>query len=101
MPSKEKLLKLGSQMKVIEPGSLQTIHPPATPWENDPDLYGMILDRQRLLRQLVPLLRRVGASHPQRSQVNADRSTRRKTVRKSLRANAEAMAARLLELADG
>lgn len=86
-----------------QPGDLQTIYPREfrLPWENDPDLYGMILDRQRLLKQLVPLLRRVGASHPQRSQVNADRSTRRKKVRQALRANAEAMAARLLELADG
>lgn len=63
-------------------------------------LQGMLLDRRRLLKQLVPLLRRVGASHPERRKINADRSVRRKTVRKALRANADAIAARLLEIDD-
>lgn len=68
---------------------------------HDPELAGMLVDRQRLLRQLAPLLRRVGASHPQRSKVNAEKAVRRKQTRRDLRANAEAIAARLLEITDG
>lgn len=74
---------------------------PTPVFDNDPDLIGMLMDRRRLLRQLAPLLRRVGASHPQRSKVNAEKSVRRKATRRDLRANAEAIAARLLEISDG
>lgn len=67
---------------------------------DDRQLDGLVIDRQRLLRQLAPLLRRVGASNPKRHDLNAERAVRRKAIRKSLRQNAELIAARVMELND-
>jgi hypothetical protein len=68
--------------------------------DDDTTLRGLVLDRQRLLRQLGPALRRVGASNPHRTKINARLAVTRKRLRKELRANAEAIASRLLELSD-
>lgn len=64
----------------------------------DAELRGLLWDRARLLRELAPVLRYVGHSHPQRAAVNAKRSIIRKRIRKALRANAEAIAARCMHL---
>jgi hypothetical protein len=69
---------------------------------DDRELVGLCLDRQRLLRQLAPVLRRVGPSRPpaERRKLNIQRSKQRKLLRAALRANAEAISARCMQLAD-
>jgi uncharacterized protein involved in exopolysaccharide biosynthesis len=62
----------------------------------DRDLHGMLRDRQRLLRQLARVLRRVGPNHPQRHQVNHARSVDRKQLKDALRKNADTIAAHCL-----
>lgn len=100
MPSKEKLLEAGQAGFLRHRAEHPEAYDRRKLTRSDPELSGMLLDRRRLLKQLSPLLRRVGASHPQRSAINADRSFRRKEVRDALRLNAEAIASRLLEIDD-
>lgn len=66
----------------------------------DQTLRALAHDRERLLQALAPTLKRVGASNPNRSKVNARLAITRKRIRKELRANAEAIAIRVMELSD-
>lgn len=61
------------------------------------ELDGLCMDRQRLMRQLAPLLKRIGPNNPQRSAINAQRAVKRKQVKKALRKNADAIAALILQ----
>ena len=65
---------------------------------SDRELDGLLWDRARLLRQIAPVLRYVGHAHPRRAAVNQARAIQRKALRKALRMNAEAIAARCMEL---
>lgn len=64
----------------------------------DPELLGMALDRKRMLEQLAPLLRRVGPSHDNRSELNHANSIKRKELRRELKKNAAIIAARVMQL---
>lgn len=61
----------------------------------DAELHALLLDRQRLLRELAHVLKRVGHSNPKRAAVNAKRAEKRKALRKHVRRNAEAIASRV------
>lgn len=63
------------------------------PTEFTGQLAGLVLDRRRMQERLAVVLRRVGASHPKRKQVNAARAKERRALRQGLRRNADAMAA--------
>ena len=66
----------------------------------DPQLLGLTLDRARLLEEYAPLLRRVGASvgKDTRKRLNAQLRVKRLAKKHELHANAEAIAARCMEL---
>ena len=64
----------------------------------DPELAGLLVDRETLLEELAHVLRRVGASHPDRAKVNARRAKQRKKLKKALRLNANAIAHRNVQL---
>lgn len=64
----------------------------------DTQLNGLLIDRLRLQQQLAPVLRRVGPTHPDRAKINKKRAIQRKAVKKKLRVNANAIAARCMEL---
>lgn len=64
----------------------------------DRELHGMLLDRSRLLHDLAHVLRRVGASNPDRAAINRRRSVKRQQLRRDLRRNADDIAARLMAL---
>lgn len=66
--------------------------------KTDVVLQGLLRDRQRLLESLAPVLRRVGASNPHRAKVNARAAATRKRIRRDLRANADAIVMRVVEL---
>lgn len=68
--------------------------------DTDQELAGLLLDRERLLRSLAPVLRRVGSSNPHRAQINARHAKTRGRIRRELRANADALATRLMALRD-
>lgn len=63
-----------------------------------PELRGLILDRQRLMRQYAKILRRIGASNPKRSQLNRKRAAQRLELRRAMRQNANEIAAYLLRI---
>ena len=67
---------------------------------NDRELTTLCVDRRRLLREYGAILKRVGASHPDRSKINAARARHRGACRRALRRNAELIAARVMELID-
>jgi hypothetical protein len=64
----------------------------------DARLQDLSIARAQLLKDLATVLRRVGYNHPTRKKTNAQRSKRRKMLRKALRINAENIASRVLEL---
>jgi uncharacterized protein involved in exopolysaccharide biosynthesis len=64
----------------------------------DRKLSALLHERLKLQQAYAHVLRRVGASHPQRTHTNAKRATHRKALRKAIRLNAEQIAARCLEL---
>ena len=64
----------------------------------DQQLNHLIIDRLSLQAKLAPVLRRVGASHPSRTKVNAKRAEKRKQLKRDLRLNANAIAARCMEI---
>jgi hypothetical protein len=67
---------------------------------DDPTLRGLLLDRDRLLRELAPVLRRVGPSRTRgvRRRLNGERRVKRLELRRAVRLNAEAIAARCADL---
>jgi hypothetical protein len=64
----------------------------------DPILITLCTERATLLRELAPVLSRVGHAHPRRSKVNAVRAVKRKALRRALRHNAELLASRCMIL---
>lgn len=64
----------------------------------DRELKTLTIDRRRLMREYAGILKRVGASHPDRSKINAARARMRGACRRALRRNAELIAARVMEL---
>jgi predicted ThiF/HesA family dinucleotide-utilizing enzyme len=64
----------------------------------DAQLAALLTERARLLEAYAHVLRRVGASHPERAKVNAKRATQRKHLQRAVRANAEAIAQRNMQL---
>lgn len=65
---------------------------------NDPTLRGLLIDRQRILRELAPILRRVGPNRPDRAKLNAARRLRRLELRQDLRRCESAIVARVANL---
>lgn len=49
--------------------------------------------RDHLMKELAPTLKRAGPNHPDRSKVNAERTAKRKQIRRQLRKNADEIAA--------
>jgi hypothetical protein len=74
--------------------------PNATVRPFDPELQGLVIDRQRLLRELAPILRRLGPHYENRATLNKRRAIKRHNLRKQLARNAEAIAARVALLYD-
>lgn len=60
---------------------------------SDPTLGQLLAERERLHRELAPILTRVGGNHPKRQTVNAKRATVRKQLRHQLRRNGDAIVA--------
>lgn len=63
-------------------------------------LRGFLLERRKIMRDLATVLTRVGYNNPKRKQLNAERSKKRKLLRRRLRLNSEAIASRWSELFD-
>src|SRR4051812_8911831 len=64
----------------------------------DPYLSRLILHHLQLQQELAPVLKRVGAHHPDRHKVNARRAKARKAARSALRQSAQSITARCIEV---
>lgn len=91
-------MSLGPKPKFVPVSQLKDVSR-FTGGVND-ELYGMLLDRRRLLEQLAPALRRIGPhrTKTERSKGNTSLRLRRLEIRKQLRANAELIATHCMTL---
>lgn len=60
----------------------------------------LLVQRERTLRMYARIMKRVGASHPNRTEENARRASLRKKYRRNLQQNAEAIAVEVARLYD-